>query len=72
MKGYDRERFKKDEIPLIMAPCNIFCVACDPFHGISKPLAKEFYRILKGFNITDVSSIILDVEQERMEDLFAL
>ena len=71
MKFYDRERLKKDEIALL-APCGIFCGACDPFLGISKSLAKELYRILKGFNITDVSSIVLDVERERMEDFLCI
>ena len=71
MKNYDRERLKKDETPLL-APCGIFCGACDAFLGTSKSLAKELYRILKGFNIVDVSSIVLGVEQERMEDFLCI
>lgn len=71
MKHYDRERLKKDEIALL-APCGIFCGACDAFLGTSKSLAKELYRVLKGLNIVDVSSIVLGVEQERMEDFLCI
>lgn len=71
MKHYDRGRLKKDEIALL-APCGIFCGACDAFLGTSKSLAKELYRVLKGLNIVDVSSIVLGVEQERMEDFLCI
>ena len=53
MKSLDRDKLKKEETYLI-APCGIYCGACDPFLEKSKCHAKELHRIIKGFNITDV------------------
>lgn len=61
------DQLKKEELASI-APCGIFCGACDPFLGISKGLAKELYRMINGFNILDVAPIVLGVEQEQMKD----
>ena len=67
MDQLKRDQLKKEELASI-APCGIFCGACDAFLGVSRGLAKELYRILNGFNILDVAPIVLGVEQERMKD----
>jgi len=71
MKPLDRDRLTKEELCLI-APCGIYCGACDPFLGRSKELAKELYRIINGFNIADVAPIVLGVEQDRMKDFLTI
>mgnify|MGYP001014347883 CR=1 FL=1 len=71
MKPLDRATLTKDEECLI-APCGIYCGACDPFLGRSNKLAKELYRIIIGFNIADVSPIMLGVEQERIKDFLTI
>ena len=67
MENLDRNKLKKEETCLI-APCGIYCGACDSFLEKSKSHAKELHRILKGFNLADVSSFTMGIEQERMID----
>jgi hypothetical protein len=67
MQSLDREKITQEETNLI-APCGIYCGACDPFLGKSKELAKELYRIIDGFNIRDVAPIVLGLEQEKMTE----
>lgn len=43
MNNFERDRVRAEELPLI-APCGIFCGACDSLLGRSKGLAKELYR----------------------------
>lgn len=71
MKKLDRDKMSKDNINLI-APCGIFCGACDPFLGKSKELAKELYRIIDGFNMRDVAPIVLGVEQEKIKEFLGI
>jgi len=67
MEKLDRNKLKEEETCLI-APCGIYCGACDSFLEKSKYHAKELHRIIKGFNIADVSTFSMGIEQERMED----
>ena len=67
MENLDRDKLKKEETCLI-APCGIYCGACDAFLEKSKSHAKELYRIIKGFNIADVSSFTMGIEKESMID----
>jgi len=71
MKPLDRDKITKEEINLI-APCGIYCGACDPFLGRSTELARELYRIIDGFNIRDVAPIVLGLEQEKMKDFLTI
>ena len=71
MENLDRDKLKKEETCLT-APCGIFCGACDAFLEKSKGHAKELYRIIKGFNIADVSAFSMNVEQERMIDFLTI
>ena len=71
MENLARDKIKKEEICLV-APCGIYCGACDPFLGRSKDLAKELYRIINGFNIVDVAPIVLDIEQEKMKEFMVI
>lgn len=71
MKHLDRDSVTEAE-ECLLAPCGIYCGACDPFLGRSKELAKELYRIINGFNIADVAPIVLGVEQERMKDFLSI
>jgi len=52
----------------LIAPCGIYCGACDLFLGNSRNLAKEIYRILNGFNIADVGPWAMGIQRERVED----
>jgi len=67
MEKLDREKLKEEEQCLI-APCGIYCGACDSFLAKSTALARDLHRILKGFNLADVSAFTMGVEQERMTD----
>jgi hypothetical protein len=71
MQHLDRDKVTEAEECLI-APCGIYCGACDPFLGRSKELARELYKIINGFNIADVAPIVLGVEQERMKDFLTI
>jgi hypothetical protein len=52
----------------LIAPCGIYCGACDLFLGKSRNLAKEMYRILNGFNMADVGPLAMGIERERVVD----
>ena len=71
MENFDRDKVKKEENCLV-APCGIYCGACDPFLGRSKDLATELYRIIDGFNIVDVAPIVLEIEQETMKEFMGI
>ena len=70
-QGLDRDKLTEEETYLI-APCGIYCGACDIMLGKSMGLAKEIHRILKGFNIADVGPFFLGIEQERVADFLAI
>ena len=63
----DRDKLAESETHLI-APCGIYCGACDMLLGNSRNLAKEMYRILNGFNIADVGPSAMGIERERILD----
>jgi hypothetical protein len=67
LHNFDKEKLATEEICLI-APCGIYCGACDRFLGKSNDLAKELYRVIDGFNIVDVAPIVLGVEQDTMKE----
>ena len=67
MNGYDRDKLTTEETHLI-APCGIYCGACDMKIGRSRSLAKEMYRILNGFNFADVGPFFMGIERERITD----
>lgn len=71
MKKLDKDKITKAETNLI-APCGIYCGACDPFLGKSKALATELYRIIDGFNMQDVAPIVLGIEQEKMKAFLSI
>jgi hypothetical protein len=71
MQKFDKDKIAKEEVNLI-APCGIYCGACDPFLGKSKALATELYRIIEGFNIQDVAPIVLGIEQEKMKEFLTI
>jgi hypothetical protein len=71
MNNLDRDKLTKEETYLI-APCGIYCGACDRFLGKSNELAKELYRVIDGFNIVDVAPIVLGVEQDNMREFLAV
>jgi len=62
----DRDKLSAEEKCLV-APCGIFCGACDSYLGKSSELAQEMHRILDGFNIID-ASLVAGFEQEKMAD----
>ena len=57
-----------DSEKYLIAPCGIYCGACDLFLGNSRNLAKEMYRILNGFNIADVGPWAMGIQRERVVD----
>ncbi len=67
----EREKLAEEEKRLI-APCGIYCGACDIFLGKSMHLARELHRILDGFNLTDVAPFVLEAEQEQARDFLAI
>ena len=71
MRKLDRDKITKEETYLV-APCGIYCGACDPFLGKGKELAKELYRIIDGFNIQDVAPIMFGLEQEKMKEFLSI
>jgi len=52
----------------LLAPCGIYCGACDLFLGNSRNLAKEMYRILNGFNMADVGPWAMGIQRGRVVD----
>ena len=71
MHNLDRNKLTTIETYLI-APCGIYCGACDRFLGKSNELAKELYRVIDGFNIVDVAPIVLGVDQDKMQEFLAV
>ena len=67
MDKFDRDRITTEETYLI-APCGIYCGACDMRLGQSRGLAKEIYRILNGFNFADVGPFFMGTKRERITD----
>ncbi|MDY6880524.1 MAG: DUF3795 domain-containing protein [Desulfatiglans sp.] len=68
---FDLERVSREEHRLI-APCGIYCGACDLFLGRSREHAKELSRIMKGFNMIDVGPPIMRVEQEKIREFIEI
>lgn len=71
MHNLDRDKLTPKETYLI-APCGIYCGACDRFLGKSNELARELYRVIDGFNIVDVAPIVLGVDQDKMQEFLAV
>ena len=67
MDKYDRDKITTEETYLI-APCGIYCGACDMKLGQTRSMAREMYRILNGFNFTDVGPFFMGIERERIID----
>jgi hypothetical protein len=61
-----------EEETRIIAPCGIYCGACDAFLGNSKKLAQEIYRIQDGSNLADVGPVALGLDQEKVKDFLKL
>jgi hypothetical protein len=64
---FDLDKVSSEEYRLI-APCGIYCGACDIFLGRSRELARELCRIMKGFNIVDVGPLFMEIEQQKLQD----
>jgi len=62
----DKNKLSKEEESYI-APCGIYCGACDAFLGKSSKLATELYKILDGFNILDVGPVFLGTDQKKIK-----
>ena len=71
MYNLDRDKLATEETYLI-APCGIYCGACDRFLGKSNELAKELYRVIDCFNIVDVAPIVLGVDQDKMKEFLSV
>jgi hypothetical protein len=71
MDDLGRKKLTENETYLV-APCGIFCGACDPFLGKSRELAKELYRVINGFNIVDVAPLVLNIEQDKMKEFLEI
>jgi len=67
VSNLDPKELSESEKHLI-APCGIYCGACDLFLGNSRNLAKEMYRILNGFNMADVGPWAMGIQRERVID----
>jgi hypothetical protein len=67
MNNLDPNELAENEKGLI-APCGIYCGACDLLLGNSRNLAKELYRILNGFNMADIGALAMGIERERVAD----
>ena len=63
----DRDKLTTEETHLV-APCGIYCGACDMMLGRSRSQAQEMYRILNGFNFADVGPFFMGIEQEKVVD----
>jgi hypothetical protein len=70
-RNLERDKLTQEETCLI-APCGIYCGACDIMLGKSMSLAKEMYGIINGFNIADVGPFFLGVPQERVTDFLEI
>jgi len=71
MDTLDRNKLSAEEERLL-APCGIYCGACDIFLGKSMRLAKELHRIMDGFNIRDIAPFVMETEQEQISDFLAI
>ena len=67
----DRDKLSSEETRLI-APCGIYCGACDMMLGRSRGQAQEMFRILNGFNFADVGPFFIGIEQEKVMDFLNL
>jgi hypothetical protein len=56
----------------LIAPCGIYCGACDIMLGRSRELAREMYRIINGFNFADVGPFFMGTGQERIIDFLEI
>jgi len=63
----DLQRVTEEEHCLI-APCGIYCGACDIFLGRSREHSRELYRIMNGFNFADVGPMVMGMEQQKVQD----
>lgn len=68
---FDLKKVAKEEHCLI-APCGIYCGACDLFLGRSRELTRELYRIMKGFNIADTGPLLMGIEQQKVQDFLVI
>ena len=71
MSNLEKDKISNEETYLI-APCGIYCGACDMMLGKSKSHASEMYRVLNGFNFADVGTIFLGIEPEKIKDFLNL
>ncbi len=67
MNDLGKDKLTDEEINLI-APCGIYCGACDMMLGRSMSHANEMYSILNGFNFADVGPYFLGMESEKVTD----
>jgi len=70
-RNLDRDKLTDEETCLI-APCGIYCGACDMMLGRSREQAREMYRILNGFNFADVGPFFMGTEQEKVTDFLKI
>jgi len=70
-RNLDRDKLTSEETCLI-APCGIYCGACDMMLGRSRGQAQEMYRILNGFNFADVGPSFMGIEQEKVMDFLKI
>ena len=66
----EKDKISEEETHLI-APCGIYCGACDAFLGKGKELAKELFRITDGMNILDVGSVMLGTGQKNIKSFLS-
>lgn len=64
-KSLHRDEVSDEEKSLI-APCGIYCGACDIFLGRSRELARELHRIMNGFNFADVGPFFMGIERQQI------
>ena len=62
----EKDKISEKETRLI-APCGIYCGACNSFLGKGKKLASELYDILNGFNLPDVGPVFIGADQKKIK-----
>lgn len=62
----DKDKLSKEEESYI-APCGVYCGACDAYLGKSTKLATELFRIVDGFNIIDLGPLGLGTDQKKIK-----
>ncbi len=67
----DKDKISEEETHLI-APCGIYCGACDSFLGKGAGLAQELYRILDGFNMVDVAPLMLGADAKNVKSFLKI